>query len=209
MRPRLCILARSPELGVGKRRLAASLGDAATLAVYQALLRQLARALPGWPGPMTLFLDGPVEALQDSGLDDLPCQDQAGGSLAQRMQATLGSALSQGPALIIGTDTPLIQAQHLAAMAELLNHHEVAIGPARDGGYWALGLRSPRYLATCCAEDLPWSSSQLLQATQSTLASAGCHPALGPLLMDLDTAEDLHHAQSLGFTLGTPSPSSA
>ena len=49
------------------------------------------------------------------------------------------SALSQ--VIIIGTDIPDISAATLEKATRALDHHDVVLGPAVDGGYYLMGLR--------------------------------------------------------------------
>lgn len=204
--PQLAIFARAPLIGHGKRRLAADIGDHQAWLVSQALLRGVAQALAGWPlgaQGITVHLDGPSAALAGSGLTKLPTMAQSSGSLAQRMTAAFDHHLPHGPTLVMGCDIPLVTADHLTAMAKLLTSSEVCFGPADDGGYWAIGLQSTRYLSTCCSPDLPWSSPRLLTQTLHDLDQHHITCALGPQLRDLDTADDLHWAQAQGFCYDT------
>jgi len=196
----LIIFARAPQLGVGKRRLAASLGDPQTLTVYQALLARCATAARAWPGPVSVYGCGDLTAFAASPLAALPCQRQSAGSLAQRMAAALRCGLKQGPTLLIGSDCPNLDGEHLSEMHQLLDRQQMVFGPATDGGYWAIGLRDEALVDTVCAADLPWSQSQLLNQSLAKLQQQGITAGLGPVLNDCDTASDLATAVAAGFT---------
>jgi uncharacterized protein len=62
------------------------------------------------------------------------------------------------------------------------------IGPARDGGYWLLGLRAPR---PSLFQGIPWSTSRVLDETMARLRALGLEAALLPELTDVDQASDL------------------
>lgn len=68
---------------------------------------------------------------------------QGRGGLDERL--TTAREAAAGPALVIGMDTPQVTAGDLdAAMGQLDGPGvDAVIGPATDGGWWALGLRRP------------------------------------------------------------------
>nr|MBA3935978.1 hypothetical protein [Planctomycetota bacterium] len=70
--PIVVVLARAPELGLVKSRLARDLGDAAALAVYRTLLACTARAVRAWDGRAVVHFSGSAAALAGSPLGWLP-----------------------------------------------------------------------------------------------------------------------------------------
>ena len=62
------------------------------------------------------------------------------------------------------------------------------LGPAADGGWWALGLRDPR-LARVVA-DVPTSRDDTGERTLHALRAAGLRVGVLPELTDVDTAAD-------------------
>jgi hypothetical protein len=88
-------------------------------------------------------------------------------------------------------DTPQVDAGLLAeSAAPLLNGAPVdaLLGPATDGGWWALGLRDP--LAAVLITDVPTSRADTGERTLHALRAAGLRVGLLPTLTDVDTAED-------------------
>jgi glycosyltransferase A (GT-A) superfamily protein (DUF2064 family) len=67
---------------------------------------------------------------------------QGEGSLDRRL-ATAWAAATSGPAVLIGMDTPQVTSAELDAAIGALADHDAVLGPACDGGWWALGLRRP------------------------------------------------------------------
>ena len=62
------------------------------------------------------------------------------------------------------------------------------LGPAADGGWWALGLRDPRLAALVAA--VPTSRCDTGERTVFALRAAGLRVGLLPELIDVDTAAD-------------------
>jgi len=67
---------------------------------------------------------------------------QGEGDLGERMSRALAESFREGsPAtVIIGSDCPGLSPESLARAFDSLSHSRVVIGPARDGGYYLIGL---------------------------------------------------------------------
>lgn len=115
---------------------------------------------------------------------DLNVVDQGEGDLGAR----LARATSRTPAILLGADTPALTAAHLDALARALASNPVAVGPAQDGGYWALGVAVPMPFLF---EDMPWSTDQVCAITLARLTERGFGAAILDTLSDLDRPEDL------------------
>ena len=115
---------------------------------------------------------------------DISLVDQGNGDLGDRLRR----AAPPYPVLFIGADLPDLRGEHLTTAARLLKTVRVVVGPAEDGGYWALGLAEP---CDGLFDNMPWGTDQVLAQTLSRLTDAGIAPALLPTLADLDRPEDL------------------
>jgi glycosyltransferase A (GT-A) superfamily protein (DUF2064 family) len=91
--------------------------------------------------------------------------------------------------LIVGTDIPNLTAAALTTALGLLDAHDLAFGPARDGGYYLVGMtRSQPQLF----QDVEWSTPTVLQSTLQNAKlqdlSVPC-PLDMPVLMDIDVIQ--------------------
>lgn len=116
---------------------------------------------------------------------------QRGEDLGQRLAAAVTDAFADGagPLLVVGTDAPTLTADHLSAAFTTLEHHDVALGPALDGGYYLIGLRAPHTMLFALDPDV-WSTERVLAATRALAAGAGLSMGMLRPLRDLDTPED-------------------
>lgn len=120
---------------------------------------------------------------------------QRGASLGDRLTHAVAETYrrSPSPVIVIGTDLPGLTPQILNESRWLLRDNDVVLGPASDGGYYLIGLERPRPVLF---ENIPWSSSSVLEATLRILAQIELSFVQLPLMHDLDTPEDLRRLLS-------------
>jgi len=117
---------------------------------------------------------------------------QQGRDLGERMKNALAEALTEhSQAVVIGTDCPDITPAYLnEAFSKLEYGVDAVIGPAMDGGYVLLGLRS---FSPLLFENVRWGTEQVLSATQQNLHLLNWNWDELNTLRDIDTPEDLAH----------------
>ncbi|NLU73223.1 DUF2064 domain-containing protein [Streptomyces sp. HNM0575] len=210
------VIAKEPVPGRVKTRLtppyrpeeAARLAEAALADTLETVARLNVRrrvlVLAGRPGPWL-----------PSGFEVVP---QCEGGLDRRIAAAF--ALCDGPALLIGMDTPQITAALLsgaegtAPTGSALKGSaprgggsagrsaadgpwedcDAWFGPAEDGGFWALGMACPRPQLVL---GVPMSRPDTGAVQRQRLVEAGLSVRDLPLLRDVDTAADAAHVASL------------
>ncbi len=118
----------------------------------------------------------------------LPRVPQGGGDLGARM-ARLMRTLPPGPVLIVGADIPGITPARIARAFALLGRAEAVFGPARDGGYWLIGLRRSQAVPAGFLKGVRWSTCHALADSRATLP--GRRVLLADELQDVDEAADL------------------
>lgn len=123
--------------------------------------------------------------------EDVALVDQGVGDLGAR----LARACPHGPAVLLGADTPDLTPARLLAAADSLAQAPAAIGPAEDGGYWALALARPMPFLFA---DMPWSTERVCALTVDRLRAEGVEPLILDTLADLDRPEDLARFPDLG-----------
>lgn len=99
------------------------------------------------------------------------------------------------PVLQIGMDTPQVTPDLLAKAAALLTSEQDAVlGPADDGGWWALGLGNPA--AASVLADVPMSRADTGERTLRALTEAGLRTTVLDQLSDVDTIADAERVAS-------------
>ena len=194
----LIIFVRNPEAGKVKTRLAASVGDARALEVYERLLEHVRSVTEPVNADRFLFYSEYVVRGDrfDDGLYRKYVQRE--GDLGERMAFAFSIPFKNAyeRVVIVGSDVPGISTEHIEEAIAKLAEYDAVIGPAHDGGYWLLGLRKPR---PELFEEITWSSDRVFDQTMRKMEAAGLRVFRGPVLRDLDTAEDL---EALGWSSG-------
>ena len=195
---RLLVFARLPELGKVKTRLAATLGDERTLAVYETMVRDVLQSIGESSGETEIeILWAPTSAANGHSLR------RAFGShtLAMQTGRTLGDRLAMAfserfffhrteKIIAIGVDDPRLPREIIDHAFALLDSVEWVLGPATDGGYYLIGCRASAFESSIFA-DIDWGSEKVLAQTLQKIRDWGSTVATLPQRSDIDTAEDL------------------
>lgn len=139
----LLIFTRNPELGKGKRRLAADVGDEAALAIYQFLLDHTVKITSGLYSEKIVYYS---EELWGNDIWDNKKYGkklQHGKDLGERMANAFVDGFRNDfeKIIIIGSDMYDLSQEDLEKAFKALDTHDVVIGPAADGGYYLLGMK--------------------------------------------------------------------
>jgi hypothetical protein len=181
----IIVLAKSPIPGRVKTRLcppctrveAAEIAAAALIDTLETVASAPARA-------RVLVLDGPPGPWIPDGFVIVP-------QLGLGLDARLANAFAAvtGPAVLIGMDTPQVTREQLVdAEASLCSPGvDAVLGPAADGGWWAIGLRraDPRVFI-----GVPMSTDHTGRDQQARLDALGLRNRPLPALRDVDTYAD-------------------
>jgi uncharacterized protein len=188
------VMARAPSTA-GKSRLAPHLPGSRLRALREALLADTLRTVTS----ETIVFVTPGDAGGEvAGLSDkvLACVPQADGDLGSRMCAAfthLLQTLKYDAAILVGSDIPLLTMAHLDDAGETLAiAGGVVLGPADDGGYYLIGMRTvhPELF-----EGVEWGTASVLTDTLRAADRAGVEARLVRAAYDVDTIEDLRRLE--------------
>ena len=190
-------MARYPEAGKTKTRLARSLGDAPVLLLYQAFLADLAQRFANHQSCTLIWAYTPggsdfpmfANTLADGASGQQLCFPQQGTDLAERLHHAFQWSQQQGfqRTIVISSDSPHISRECIEQARGGLEHADVVLGPAQDGGYYLIAMRAPYDVFS----GIPMSTSVVLQRTMATAEQQGLHVQLLETLFDVDELADL------------------
>jgi len=182
--------------GKVKTRLAATIGPEKSAAIYKAFLVEQILHFAEMPEAEIVFAPEDSAAhfsdllthLQSPGWSLHP---QGEGDLGDRMQRFFARAFADGfaKATLVGSDTPTLPISFLRQADELLNIHDVVLGPTEDGGYYLVAAKASVPLIFT---EISWSSDQVWRQTIAKLQEHRVRFAVLPVWYDVDDADDLH-----------------
>lgn len=182
----LLVMAKSPVPGRVKTRLCPPLTPAQAAGVAAAALADTLDAVSRCGADRRILaLDGPPGDWIPPGFEVFP---QRGSTFAERLAAAWADA--GGPGLQIGMDTPQVGAELLDEGLERLfrGPADAVLGPAPDGGWWALGRRA--HLGQDAFAGVPMSTAGTCAAQLARLEEIGHRVDLLPARRDVDRAAD-------------------
>jgi len=200
----LVIMARYPEAGAVKTRLARDLGPQGTLRLYRAFIDDLAGKFGSLSRPLIWYylpVSSPFSQLFSR---RFPCRPQSGSSLQERMFRIFEELFGEGfnRVVVIGADVPHIPADAVDEAFSLLEDADVVLRPSCDGGYHLIGLKDPWDLFS----SIPMSTDRVLRDTIERAASMGLSVRCQALSFDVDTIADLRRLSEFLESTDDPLP---
>lgn len=190
----LIVYANRPLPRSAKTRLGASIGMEQAAGVYARLLYSYLLDIVCFsPQDMSVVLS--VASQEDvhyfvRAFPEFEVRAQVEGSLGKRMEASFARAFAAGAEAVVltGSDIPGLRFPVVRAAFHALETGPVVIGPARDGGYYLIGMRTP---GAPLFERIAWSSAHVLAQTVALAEALGLPVTCVSEQVDIDTYEDL------------------
>ena len=188
-RPTVLVVAKAPVPGLAKTRVATTVGHelAAELAAAALLDTLEAVSSTGWPIVIAMTGDLGAAARGDeicAAIAPFTVIEQRGKGLGERLATAHADADAGSGIVQIGMDTPQLSAADLWAAGEALNNHDAVVGPAIDGGWWLLALRSAVHANILST--VPMSRPDTCRLTLRALTEAGADVGTIRPLSDVD-----------------------
>jgi uncharacterized protein len=185
VRQEILVFAKEPRAGQSKTRLCPPLLPSEAAVLAEAMLTDTLLAVAECSAARhVLVLEGAPGPWLPEGF---VVREQRGRNQAERIAAAFTEA--QGPALLIGMDTPQVTPGGLSAALQELSPAGVdaVLGYATDGGWWALGMRRPDGRVV---SGVPMSSPDTGRLQRRRLGALGLSCSELPELQDVDTIDD-------------------
>lgn len=209
----LVIMARAPQMGKVKTRLAATIGPEATLRLYEAFLTDLANRFAAqsymlhWaytPGESDFHS---VLAQLNPDLARSATFPQIGPDLGSRLHHAFCTTHKQAfqKTILIGSDTPQVSREIIIQAEQALDQVDVVLGPAEDGGYYLIAMRTPYDVFS----EIPMSTAHVLHMTIKRASDMGLTVRLLEPLFDVDDWFTLVHLMNLLQAQPTLAPATA
>ncbi|MGV6827819.1 MAG: TIGR04282 family arsenosugar biosynthesis glycosyltransferase [Flavobacteriales bacterium] len=184
----IIIFTRNPELGKVKTRLAKTVGDQSALKIYQFLLNHTQKIVKNINADKAVYYS--IKVRENDMWNHTIYQKylQIGDDLGIKMQHAFESAFQKNyqKVIIVGSDLYDLQPKHIKLAFKNLDHHDVVMGPAKDGGYYLLGMKT---LYPKVFKNKDWGTETVQKNTLHDLQNETVF--LLEELNDIDTYEDM------------------
>lgn len=196
----LIVFTRYPEPGTTKTRLIPLLGADGAASLQRKMtehtLLQVKRLSTQRELSVEIRYKGGNKNLMQTWLgQNFEYRPQSGGDLGQRMKRSFEDAFGAGAttAVIIGTDIPEITEGIIEKAFSVLQQKNMALGPAKDGGYYLIGLQknSLSQAIPDLFSSINWGAGDVLKKTIKIAKHSELSFTLLDVLQDVDHPEDL------------------
>lgn len=183
----IIVFVKNIKLGKVKTRLAKTIGAQGAFEVYKELVKITELATENIKTDKRIYFS---DVVIDSKWKNDYKAIQEGKNLGERMKNAFIKGFEDGyeRIVLIGSDLPDIDSEHIEKGLESLKHNDVVFGPAIDGGYYLVGMTKMYH---SIFNNKPWSESHLLEVTLKELDKEKTSYTLLEALNDIDTFEDL------------------
>jgi uncharacterized protein len=192
----LVVMARYPEAGATKTRLARAIGVEEAVHLYRAFLTDLAHRFAGQPydlhwayTPNGVGYTAFMATLAPSLVQYMRFFPQQGAELGARLHHAFRWTYERGyqRTIVIGSDTPHLSRDIVTRAWEALDVADVVLGPADDGGYYLIAMRRPHDVFG----GIPMSTGLVMQMTVDLAQRQGLKVDTLEPLFDVDEWPDL------------------
>ena len=186
----LIIFYKNPEQGMVKTRLAATLGKEKALDIYLKLANHTRIISESIAADKVVYYSNTIQSEDSWSSSIFKKEEQVGDDLGARMSKAFQQSFEMGyeQVCIIGTDCLELDADIIEQAFNDLTSNEIALGLAKDGGYYLLGMKR---LHPHLFQHKQWSTSTVGHDTLLDILHKKLSYKLLPLLSDIDVEEDL------------------
>lgn len=190
----IIVFTRNPELGKVKTRLAKTIGDASALNIYSFLLEHTEKTIRNIDSDKAVYYSVAIhnQDIWDNAIYQKHLQE--GEDLGIRMLHAFQNGFAKGyeKVIIVGSDLFDLKEKHMEEAFQKLEKRDVVIGPAEDGGYYLLGMKT---LHEEVFKNKIWGTSSVFKDTTKDLHKFKIHQL--EKLNDIDTFEDMENNSAL------------
>ena len=186
----LLIFTRNSELGKVKTRLAKTVGDETALKIYIFLLQKTREVSLKVSSDKAIYYSVKIRENDIWDANSYQKHLQMGDDLGVRMQHSFQNSFKDGyqKVVIIGSDLYDLTPEIIENSFTQLDTSDVVLGPAKDGGYYLLGMKK---LHPTIFQNKEWGTATVLKETLEDLKDKKV--SLLEELNDVDVYEDIEN----------------
>ncbi len=185
----LIIFVKNPVEGFVKSRLAASVGDYPALLIYNELLAKAHNLAISTPFTKAVYYSSFIDDndIWENDIFQKFLQREEG--VGNRMKNSFANSFINGfeKVVLTGSDIIGLTPNIIEKAFADLDKSDVVLGPAKDGGYYLIGLKK---LHVQLFQDIEWSTEKVLSQTLDVVKYLKLSHSILPELSDLDRIDD-------------------
>ena len=191
----LIIFVKYPEKVEVKTRIGNDIGSEKAKAIYSAITLFLLSVLSNSDYYSMTVAFTPKNIMKDVkdwlNIHHAEYKPQLGESLGEKISDAFDKSFNSGflNTVIIGSDCIEINGELINKAFDYLEDHDCVLGPARDGGFYLIGLKNQNY--PYIFNGIEWSTDKVLKSTIKKIDQNNLSYKLLDVLNDIDKVEDV------------------
>ncbi len=197
MKKSLIIFTRYPEIGTTKTRLIPAIGADNACNLQRLMTENTLKKANKLREKIEIeiniyFLGGSLNLIKQWLGNDYNYYSQEGEDLGLKMFHAFLESFNEdySRVVLIGTDCPDLDENILNTAFDQLDHYDLVIGKAEDGGYYLIGLNK---LNKELFININWGTDSVFQTTVAIASRLNYSIYKLPVLRDIDRTEDLEY----------------
>jgi len=184
----LIIFTRNPELGKVKTRLSVTIGNTSALEIYKLLINHIVEVSENINVDKYVFYSENIQENDVWNSVVFNKELQSGDDLGIRMENAFSLLFKKGyeKVIIVGSDIYEITSNDIETAFTNLETNDLVIGPAKDGGYYLLGMKQ---LKKELFKNKEWGTNTVFEETIKELKNEKV--SLLSVKSDVDVYEDI------------------
>lgn len=190
----LIVFVKNPVAGSVKSRLALAIGYRNALEIYNDLVYKTYNIVKHLPFDKQVSYSASVDKNDIWESDIFSKTQQKGKDIGDRMFYAFNNAFEAGyeNVVLIGSDIINLTSGIIFDAFNLLQQSDLVLGPAKDGGYYLIGLKQP---VKQLFENKDWGTNKVFIQTLKVSVDFDLTLRLTPELADLDRIEDFQYLE--------------
>ncbi len=191
----LILMTRIPIAGKTKTRLMDTLSGEECAALHISFLKDLMITFESLKEKIDIYItytpENPIGVISSIIPDFINCFPQVGQDLGDRMYNAISKVSSIGydKVILIGSDIPQLKDVDLLSSFNILNKHDIVLGPTYDGGYYLIGMK--KVFKSIFSINKRWGGKSVLESTIDIANTENLTVGLASKYRDIDTRDDL------------------